>query len=129
MWPGGGRGAAGGPDQTQVAHVIGGADGSEMAEFLVEKALPQIRRFENMHVAVQNFETAVRHSAPRIVCQLSDSSSRRRFEQVEVIHPDELKYTSRLFAGRCRRPAIALEPLPPGAETRPCKRPNRPSPG
>ena len=53
--------AAVGADQTQVAHVVGSADGREVFELLVDVALPEIGRLEDVHVAVEDFETVIGH--------------------------------------------------------------------
>ncbi len=51
-------------DQAQIAHVIGGADGREVFKLLVDVALPEIRRLEDVHVAIENFETVIGHRSP-----------------------------------------------------------------
>jgi hypothetical protein len=43
--------------------VIGGAQGRQVLESGINVTLPQIRRFENMHVAVENFEAIFGHNA------------------------------------------------------------------
>jgi hypothetical protein len=70
-------------DQAQVAHVVGGADGREVSKFLVDVTLPEIRRFENVHVAVEDFETVIRHKINLVVCSSSSNRSIRYVEQVE----------------------------------------------
>ena len=45
-------GAAVGADQAQIAHVVSRADGSQMAEFFIDVALPEIGGLEDVHVAV-----------------------------------------------------------------------------
>jgi hypothetical protein len=53
------------PDQAEVAHMVGGADGGALLEFLVDVALPEIGRLEDVHIAVENFETVIGHGSPR----------------------------------------------------------------
>jgi hypothetical protein len=41
--------------------VIGGANGRAVFELLVDIALPEVGGFQDVHVAVENFETILRH--------------------------------------------------------------------
>jgi hypothetical protein len=63
-------------DQTQVAHVVGGADWREVLKFLVDVTRPEIRRFEDVHIAVENFETAMGHKLPQGYSRRSNRSIR-----------------------------------------------------
>src|SRR6185503_11278990 len=53
--------AAIGTDQAQIAHVIGRAYGREVFELPVDMALPEIDGLEDVHVAIEDFETALGH--------------------------------------------------------------------
>src|SRR5215813_15544845 len=43
--------------------MIGGAPGRVIFELGIDKSLPKVRRLQNVHIAVQHFESVLRHKS------------------------------------------------------------------